>query len=501
MRNQINEMEEVTGFDPFLGSKNKPNRKKVKIRLFERITVSRWFRSQVAETFPNLGENESDWRMLQYLLFGASRDKDTKRLLLQHETLAEIAGYSGDLSHFKSGEFLEKFRKRFFCTNTLTWTPPVAAEKCRQVDILILPQSVVTALDAEYRREHYETGRVYFASGRAFNRKAQRNDRRARQKTATVAGATAEIHEARDIMDYLNNLPPHLFNRMVVLNHDEAEKVAHSLTNETTRRQQLALLKNIYEQPQPFYEPSSKGKTARIFGGASVTALKREVRNAWTKGWAKADLKSSQLAINAMLWDVPEVAEFLRDRSKTIWTELYAHMDLTGEDAEKAKPALKEALYALCYGRLARSIGRKLTEDLQKLGIKRRGGRFTRHPLIKALIKGRDRATEKIQQDGGGYTCFGQWLSASDLKPRAILALTSQAIEMKVMHVIFQIAKKTTDFTITLFQHDGFAIHFTDKSKSKMWTNRLNKAVAKEAKRLGVLTYLEWETCNDDEIF
>jgi hypothetical protein len=498
MRKQTNEIEEYTDFDDFLRSK-KPKRKKIKIRLFDRITVSRWFRQRIAETYPALGDNEADWRMMQYLLFGAARDKDTKRLLLPHETLAAIAGYGGDLSHFKSGEFLENFRKRFFCPNTFTWTSPVAAEKCRQAERLIFPQAVVTALEAEYRREHYDAGRVYLATGRSFNRKTQRSDRRARQETAAAVGAVIAIQEARDIMEYLNNLPPHLFNRMVVLNHEEAEKVARSLPNETTRRQQLALLKNIYEQPQPFYEPSGKGKTARIFGGGSVTALKGVVRKAWTKGWAKADLKSSQLTINAMLWDVPEVKAFLRDGTRSIWTVLYEHRELKGEEAERAKPALKEAMYSLCYGRKARRIGSELTDGLEKAGIKRRGGRFTRHPLMKALIKGRDRAMEKILRDGGGYTCFGQWLSAMDHKDRTILALISQAVELKIMHVVFEIANKTKDFTITLFQHDGFAIHFTDKTKANMWIGKLSQAVEKEAQRMGILTYLEWEMSNGDD--
>ena len=498
MRKHINEIEEYVEFDSFLGSK-KTKQKKIKIRLFDRITVSRWFRQRLAATYPALGANEADWRMMQYLLFGSARDKDTKRLLLPHETLAAIAGYGGDLSHFRSGEFLENFRQTYFCPNTFTWTSPVAAEKCRQVEKLILPEAVVTALEAEYQREHYETGRVYLATGKSFNRKTQRKDRRTRQETATVVGAGIEIQETRDIMEYLNNLPPHLFNRMLVLNHEEAEKVARSLPNETTRRQQLALLKNIYEQPQPFYEPSGKGYTARIFGGGSVTALKGVVRKAWTKGWVESDLRCSQLAINAMLWDVPEVTEFLRDRTKSIWTVLYDHMALNAEEAVRAKPALKEALYSLCYGRKARHIGSELTNDLEKVGIKRRGGRFTRHPLMKALIKGRDRAMDKILRDGGGYTCFGQWLSALDHKDRTILALISQAVELKIMHVVFEIAKKTTDFTITLFQHDGFAIHFTDKSKANMWISKLSQAVDNEAQRMGILTYLEWEMSNSDD--
>lgn len=497
MRNQISQIEEVTSFGPFLGSKKKAHGKKSKIRLFDRITVSRWFRQRVAETFPALGNNNADWQMMQYLLFGAAQDQSTKKRLLAHKIIAEIAGHKGNTSNFKSGQFLERFRNTYFSPETLAWTPYLAATKCRQVEKLILPESLQRALADEYARKHYETGRVYFATGLAFNKKAQRQDRRQTQSAANQWAPEAETKEAREILDYLNNLPPHLFSRIVFLNHEAAEKVALSLENEHARKQQLDILKHIYEQPQPFYRPIRGGNTDRIFGvRAGITALKREVRNALIKGWHKADLKSSQLAINAMLWDVPEVTTFLQRRNTSIWDALYEHFELHGEEAIRAKPALKTALYATCYGMGVRKIGKNLTTDLAAVGIRKKGNLFLKHPLIKALLEGRRRAVSRIQADGGARTCFGKWLDTFELTIPQVLAQISQAIELKIMHAVFQVANTTSDFTITLFQHDGIAVHFTDKTKLTKWKKHMNRAAGQEAERAGVETFLEWESEN-----
>jgi hypothetical protein len=493
MRKQANEIEEYTDFDSFLGS-NKSKRKKVKIRLFNRTTVSRHFRRHVAEAFPALEQDEVGWRMMQYLFFGHARDRVTRKRLLSHATLAEIAGHKGNPSNFKSGQFLQKFRDTYFSADTFSWTPHLSAEKCRQVETLILPESLQRALTDEYARKHYSTGRIYFDTGETYSVKTQRRERRMMQKSATDAAREAKTREAREILDYLNNLPPHLFTRIVGLNHEAAVKVAMSLEKENAREQQLNILKQIREQPQTFYRPVTDGNTDRVFGvGGGFTGLKREVRNALIQGWHKADLRSAQLAINAMLWDVPEIKTFLRKKHRSIWQELYEHFELTDEEATRAKPALKTALYAACYGMGVRKIGKNLTTELDKSGITRNGNLFTKHPLIKALLAGRKRAVTAIQRDGGGRTCFGKWLSEFELTTPQILAQISQAIELKIMHAIFEVAATTSDFTITLFQHDGIAVHFTDKSKAEKWKKRITRAVDTEAKRLAVETTLEWE--------
>ncbi len=494
MRKQANEIEEYTDFDDFLGSKPKPSRKTIKIGLFDRITVSRRFRQVVADAFPALGGNLAYWRMMNYLLFGACDDHETHRRLLTHANLADIAGHKGSLAKFSSLGFLKQFQADVFSEHTFTWTDFIAKEKCRQVATLILPAPVQQALEDEFEHEHYETGRVYFSTGLTYSRKQHKDSREWQKAKALKASEGAQCAEAREILDYLNNLPPHLFTKMVALNHEAAMAVAESLTNTTSRKQQLGYLKHIYEQPQPFYEPSSKRNTARIFGvNSSIPALKRVVRNAWIKGWHKADLRSAQLAINARLWNVTEVVDFLAKKEKTIWQSLYEHFDLNEEEAQRAKPALKNTLYAMCYGMGRKNLVQKIEKELGACGIQRDGRLFTKHPLVKALIKGRNRAIQQIRKAGGGRTCFGKWISTASLAPHRIAAQISQAIELKIIHPLFVCAKNTDDFTITLFLHDGVGIHFTDKSKVTRWKRRLNDLVVTAAEQFGAETELEWE--------
>lgn len=494
MRKQANEIEEYTDFDSFLESSSKPKRKTVRIGLFDRITVSRRFRQVVAESFPALGHSLPYWRMMNYLLFGACDDHETNRRLLTHANLADIAGHKGSLSKFSSLGFLKQFQADVFSEHTFTWTDFIAKEKCRQVATLILPAAVQQALEEEFERKHYETGRVYFSTGLTYSRKQHKDSREWQKAKALKAAEGAQSAEAREILDYLNNLPPNLFTKKAEQNHAAAVAVAESLANSTARTQQVGYLKHIHEQPQPFYEPSSKRNTARIFGvSSSLTALKRVVRNAWINGWHKADLRSAQLAINARLWNVAEVQEFLAKQEMTIWESLYEHYDLYGEEAQRAKPVLKNNLYAMCYGMGVAKLEETVAKELRDAGIQRTGPLLTEHPLVKALLKGRDRMIRKIRYARGAKTCFGKWVSTEEIPAYRILAQISQAIELKIIHPLFVCAQKTDDFSITLFLHDGVAIHFKDKTKIPMWKRRLNALVTNAAKEFNAITELEWE--------
>jgi hypothetical protein len=492
MRKQVDQIEEIVGYAPPSGPQLPTC--DTKITLYDRITVSSRFRRIVAKALPGLGDNLAYWRLMNYLLFGAWEDQETGQRLLAHELLAEIAGHKSSNSNFRSWKFLEQFRAEVFAADAFQWTRHKPKKKCRQVSKLVLPPEVAQALEDEFARKHYETGRVYFTTGIRFTRERQTAERNRQQKEALSNAPNANSKEAREILAYLNNLPPHLFHKMQRENHEDAVKVARLTPNRKGRRRQLEILKHIYEQPQPFYQPSKTGNTDRVFGViGSLPLLSKPVRTAWTKGWYKADLRSAQLAINAKLWNVPEVTEFLKRNERSIWKELTNHFLLTGNDAERAKGALKKALYSLCYGMDARKIATHLKKELKKVGIQRNGRFLLKHPLIRALMAARKRMTRRISKAGGGASCFGRWHSTTDILPHQILALQSQAIELKLMHPLFVMAAKSKDLTITLFLHDGMAIHFTDKNRLASWKRRMSNEVGNIAATYGIETDLEWE--------
>lgn len=492
MRKQVDQIEEMVGYAPPSGPQLLTC--DTKISLYDRITVSSRFRGIVAKALSGLGDNLAYWRLVNYLLFGAWEDQETGQRLLAHELLAEIAGHKSSNSNFRSWKFLEQFRAEVFGADAFQWTRHKPKKKCRQVSKLVLPPEVAQALEDEFARKHYETGRVYFTTGIRFTRERQTAERNRQQKEALSNALTANTKEAREILAYLNNLPPHLFHKMQRKNHEDAVKVAHLTPNPKGQRRQIEILKHIYEQPQPFYQPSKTGNTDRVFGViGSLPLLSKPVRTAWTKGWYKADLRSAQLAINARFWEVPEVTEFLKKNRHSIWKELTNHFVLKGNDADRAKGPLKKALYCLCYGMDARKIATELQDGLEAVGIQRNGRFLFKHPLIRALLAARKRMTRRISKAGGGLTCYGRWHSTSDLQPHQILALQSQAIELKLMHPLFLIAVKSKDFKITLFLHDGMAIHFTDKNRIASWQRRMSNEVRKIAATYGIETDLEWE--------
>jgi hypothetical protein len=432
--------------------------------------------------------------MMNYLLFGACDDRETGKRLLAHEFLADIAGHKGNISNFRSWQFLERFRADVFGSDALQWTRHKPKKKCRQVEKVILPATIAQALEDEYANKHYETGRVFFSTGEKFTRTRQRQQRKQQQDHALANATEAGCQEAREILDYLNNLTPHLFYRAFRKNHKNAEDAARLLPKAKARRQQLEILKHIAEQPQPFYQPSKKGHTERVFGTTgSLPLLARDVRHAWTKGWHKADLRSAQLAINATFWKVPDLAAFLKKKEKSIWQELTDHFYLAGREAVKAKNPLKTALYSLCYGMDVRKIAKNLTNDFAEVGIQRTGNLLWKHPLMRSLQAARTRMIRKISKAQGAHTCFGRWHSTTTLRPNQILALLSQAIELKLMHPLFTMAKATSDLTITLFLHDGIAVHFTDKNRITSWQRRMSDEIRKIAATYHIETDLEWE--------
>ena len=131
-----------------------------------------------------------------------------------------------------------------------------------------------------------------------------------------------------------------------------------------------------------------------------------------------------------------------------------------------AKPVLKKTVYAMCYGMPRPRLKGRCAYWLACEGLdKRLFGRLQEAPLILALLNARDNALQTIAANGGAENCFGQWQAVTDKRqPRDIMAAIAQAWEMKLIHPAFEVAQRTHDFRITLFQHDGFSVHFTQRA-------------------------------------
>jgi len=62
---------------------------------------------------------------------------------------------------------------------------------------------------------------------------------------------------------------------------------------------------------------------------------------------------------------------------------------------------------------------------------------------------------------------------------------------MKLVYPAFEIADKTEDFKIMLFQHDGFSVFFCPEKER--WRTKIKEVIDSNAKKLGIPTWLEWD--------
>jgi hypothetical protein len=465
----------------------------------------------VGELFPRLNESPAYWRLFSYLVAGDYLDYASGRPITSREVLAKIAGKRSS-SNFNAGEFLGDFQKNIIGAAHFgylsTWVPN---RKARRATYLILPDALQKALDDEdfLCRE----GKVCLCDGTVFNAAKQRAIREeVRQKALSVSRA-AKSKAAVFILDYLNNLPHHLFGK-ITRNAAAARKVVTSIKGERSRTQSLAYLRGTLTEPQPFYQPSG-GEGDRIFGvGGCLTMLGSEVRAALAPDWHEADLANAQLAICAKLWGIKEVEEFLA-RGVSIWQELIRHMEIPAYLHKEAKGVIKECLYATCYGMSRDNLEVNVEKLLQDAGVARNGKLFLSHPIIQAILKARGRMITKVKMEGGMETCFGRFIpinkgwnkrkdqygprkrgrklySAKAVKPHQILAMVSQAQELQLLLPAFELATKhRRDFTITLFQHDGFSVKI--QRRADYWRDRIKETVDTKVREEEFLTALEWK--------
>jgi len=116
---------------------------------------------------------------------------------------------------------------------------------------------------------------------------------------------------------------------------------------------------------------------------------------------------------------------------------------------------------------------------------------FVQVPLIKTLLNARDIALETIGVENGAMNCYNKWLAVGgERQPRHIMAEVAQAWEMKLIYPAFELAQTTSDFRITLYQYDGFSVHFTRRPKE--WKPRIEEAINQNANRHGFMTWIEW---------
>jgi len=454
-----------------------------------RVTVSKVFWDAVHQTFPGLQKHPGYPATFWYLIFGTWCDDDTGRLLLCADIVSEFQGRNWrNHSHTDAEGFLLNFKRDVLpkCGFEVTgWN----VKKCRQLRTLAL--GAFEDCLADERRGRWDDGEHVYLDGSTATEKRQRRRRREQQEVANRMAAACS--DAETIRAYLNGRTSHLFTRAIQNNYSHALEAARALPDANTANMQQRMLRYIRAQPQPFYAPSPKGNTVRLFASDSIPNLQGGVRRALTRGWAEADLRCSQLAICAWLWHVPIVTEFLRSGAN-IWNYLCDASGIRVDQRELAKPIIKKwAVYPICFGMEEHYVLGLTTLHFMRAGISREAARaLVQNPIIRALFSARDDAAECVNKRGGGETCYGKECPVTAERNAAcVLAEMAQAWEMKIIFPAFALAEQSRSFAITLFQHDGFSVHFHERPD--LWKARIAESVNAAARREGIITQLEWK--------
>ncbi len=449
------------------GTKNTSKTQRIYCR-----TVSKSFRETILRVYPRLHERKHYWPLLAYLLF--PNQVVEGKTLLARTTLAELFGYSSIPPYFNTERLLKGFAEAMHIR--ITWSDYSKLERrARIVESLDWPKKILVGLKLERERLLWRQGRVYLISGKPFSKKKQYEFMRNEKEEASMN--IAHTKETEILLRYMNSLPNNIFARLIELNGGKTLDTILKLPSD--REHQWGIFSSIVDDYAQVYQPTNK--SVRIFPVQErIVSLKSEVRKTLTTGYIEADLKSSQFAIAATLWNIPSVKKFLSEGGN-LWEYLY-------QAGNSDKDEWKKILYSLMFGMHYTGVKALLSE----IGVSYRD--FINLPLIGDLMKARNKEMERIKSNGGATTCFGKFLSTEDFDVKSILAQCCQAKELEILFPIVELALETRNkkhgFTIVLWQHDGFTFKPNHTRDKQYWINKLKEVIHVSASSHGIMTQL-----------
>lgn len=471
------------------------------------------FREYCLGRYPILSQREDYRKLFNYLAFGTFKD-DSGRTVIPATVLARIEGKEPG-SNYRGGKFLDSFRAdvmpgliygRPYELDAYSFGP-VAWSQCRVIGDAGFDQELQDRIEQEIRNFKAE-GQVLFNSGKVYavNKSIHRKIAQAEHKEKLTAHGKLNPTQEK-ILTYLHNQSGDAILKRVRSNLDgikatiESLPASAKLSKKATHDQQYRILHSVLESPKVLYLPTKK--TPRLHATEdSIIGFKSEVRKSATKGWFECDLRSSQFAILAQCTQSPAALAFLRAGEMSLWQHLtlVATSGQRQDPTPREKEVLKEFIYSLCFGKTIQNLQHLLNKnDLEKVW----GA-----DMVEELIRARTYIYGKLDQAGGATDIFGQWQAIKTDVPRyiggkknpeyrwagSILASCIQAIEMRVIEPIFDVAltaHPSHEFDIRIFQHDGATFSIGTSNRADQVCNQLRDAVAARAKELDIKTTLE----------
>ena len=458
--------------------------------IFMRKTVSSEFRLFVKRTLPNLNKNEKYWRFVQYLLF-PQQTTDEGFPIIHYDILQSITNISKNNRHFKAIDFLKDIQTNLL--PEIEWKEHNHIEgKARVITKTGIPECVFQALTIERITFFNKPAEVYFVSGKIITKKEKAEVRMIDKVNALNEFYMAGCQDARDILDYLNNLPPNRFSSFTKHIQDAVEE-AQTIEHIPTRNRQLDILRYINQQPQAFYKPTSK--TVRITASNdSVLRLKKNVRQVLVRDLVSIDLNYAQLSIAAKVWDVPRLQELLK-AGEHIWHYIAEHM---GSSGLEMKQVLKKAIYSIMFGMSERNLINGTNEfdglRLMLAPFNASPEQFLSIDIVRDLLKARRNVYGQIVEDTGAKDQYGRHIALTDQRNvGSVAAQVIQSYELALISPIYRAARLTDQWYVVLHLHDGCFIKVRDKRSFQYWVDKINEIVIENAAQMGIIATLSFE--------
>jgi hypothetical protein len=436
-------------------------------------------------------------RALCYLLFEYRIDDRSGRIRVDLKALEAIYGqplYFNSTIKWKlttGVEVLEHIQKNLL--PALQWSGWSRTEHCR----VVINDGINHQLKAIVRQDQStsivnDPSRVYTQDGKKYSR--YRRDL-AREEWAQLAASdakTAPSGTCKYILGKLNsssNRPIQGFSQ--VLTHIsigfaevpkytpsptwKSKKVHSALRTQLYHEHVYKVLRAIEDMPQPFYQPSVRKRTDRVFPlNASFLSLPSSIRVAITKpaGWVELDLSAAHLAIGSELWNIGPVKTLL-ESGESIWKTFLSQFkspDLVL--TEHFKKALKVATYSAMYGMEASYIKGQFTSSMKQQGLPLEGSDLVKTDLMKAILSARTTAFITVKTRGRIPT--PTQIDASigpNRNEGSVWSTVINSYEAVLMKRIlryeateYRLAAnegRQPDFRIMLWQHDGCSVRFS----------------------------------------
>ncbi|AFZ69532.1 hypothetical protein Deipe_4165 (plasmid) [Deinococcus peraridilitoris DSM 19664] len=445
----------------------------------QRAVVSRAFRETLLGRMPRLRDQLAYWRPLGHVLFTPFLDEyqAERGAVIPRPLAAALEGKEKELrgGRYRSLLFLTGFVDA--CGLEATLSPYDHEAGRARVLTLRLEPALDAGLQQELRTPQQQLFEpVDFETGKAVGwRGVNERWRQVRQHVAVDPS-----HPNADGVRYLNGVSPRVYAP-----HRERLDAAYGvcLTLPATKVDaNLRILRSLPWQFEPTYQQVRK--SPRIYTiGSSLALCSGVVRRCLLHDAAQYDLENAQPAVVACLWDIPDIHALLREHG-SIWPLLLRQAGLSDEH----KPSVKICVYAAVFGRTRWMLRQVLAKDIGE----ERAERLLASPVFQSLLDARDRRMKAIKRDGGMRDAFGRFhpLEPQSRNIRTLLAYEAQSYEVKLMWPIFDLARRTDDYSIVLWLHDGFYVRSHDRSKFTRQMRRLLGAVERQAQELNIPTRL-----------